>query len=78
MDNHFLIVQLITNIFYGNEPYTPDTPEYKAVSALINKRLKKILKLKKGTESIVEILDILLDGVLYNAEPDDWKGVFSK
>lgn len=68
----------ITNIFYGNEPYTPDTPEYKAVSALINKRLKKILKLKKGTESIVEILDILLDGVLYNAEPDDWKGVFSK
>ncbi|MBR5190995.1 MAG: hypothetical protein IKW34_03055, partial [Clostridia bacterium] len=72
------ILEAITNMYYGNEPYTPDTPEYKAMSALFNKRVKKILKLKKGTESISEILDILLDGVLYNAEPDDWKGVFSK
>ena len=72
------VLEAITNMYYGNEPYTPDTPEYKAMSALFNKRVKKILKLKKGTENISQILDILLDGVLYNAEPDDWKGVFAK
>jgi hypothetical protein len=72
------LLDAITNIYYGNEPYTPDTAEYKAISALFNKRLKKILKLKKGSEKLVEILDIILDGVLYNAEPDDWQGVFAK
>ena len=71
------ILEAITNIYYGNEPYTPDTAEYKALSALFNKRVKKILKLKKGTENIAEILDVLLD-VLYNTEPDDWKGTFAK
>ncbi len=72
------ILEAITNIYYGNEPYTPDTAEYKALSALFNKRVKKILKLKKGTEKIEEILDIILDGVLYNTPLDDWQGVFTK
>jgi hypothetical protein len=71
------ILDAITNIYYGDEPYTPDTPEYKALSALINKRVKKIIKLKKGTEKITEILDIILD-VLYDAPPSDWQGVFEK
>ncbi len=71
-------MELVTNIYYGDEPYTPDTPEYKAVSALFNKRIKKVLKLKKGSEKIAEIMDILLDGVLYDAPPSDWKGVFEK
>lgn len=72
------LLEAVTNVFYGDEPYTPDTPEYKAVSALFNKRVKKILKLKKGTENIAEILDIILDGVLYDEAPSDWRGTFSK
>ena len=72
------ILEAITNLYYGDEPYTPDTPEHKALSALFNKRIKKILKLKKGTESIVEILDMLLDGVIQNPPPSDWKGTFAK
>lgn len=72
------LLEVVTNVFYGDEPYTPDTPEYKAVSALFNKRIKKILKLKKGTENIAEILDIILDGVLYDEAPSDWSGVFAK
>ncbi len=72
------VLEVVTNMFYGDEPYTPDTPEYKAVSALFNKRIKKILKLKKGTENIAEILDTVLDGVLYNAPPSDWQGRFAK
>ncbi len=72
------LLEAVTNVFYGDEPYTPDTPEYKAVSALFNKRVKKILKLKKGTENIAEFLDIILDGVLYDEAPSDWRGTFSK
>ena len=72
------VLEVITNVFYGDEPYTPDTPEYKAVEALINKRIKKVLKLKNGTEKIEEILDMILDGVLYNAPPSDWQGTFVK
>lgn len=72
------LLDAVTYVYYGDAPYTPDTPEYKALSALFNKRLKKILKLKKGTENIAEILDIVLDGVLYEAPPSDWQGVFSK
>ncbi len=72
------VLELITNVFYGDEPYTPDTPEYKAVWALFNKRIKKIIKLKKGSENILNIMDVLLDGVLYDAPPSDWQGVFEK
>ncbi len=72
------ILEAITNIYYGDEPYNPYTPEYLALWALFNKRIKKILKVKKGTEDIVKILDIILDGVLYDEAPSDWQGVFSK
>lgn len=71
-------LECVTNVFYGDEPYTPYTPEYTAMWALINKRIKKVLKLKKGTEKITEILDIVLNGVLYDAPPSDWKGTFAK
>ncbi len=71
-------LELITNVFYGDEPYTPDTPEYKAVWALANKRIKKLVKLKKGSEELLNIIDVVLDGVLYDAPPSDWQGVFEK
>ena len=72
------ILEVITNIFYGNEPYDPYTPEYLALWALFNKRVKKLIKPIKGTDDITKILDIILDGVLYDAKPDDWKGIFAK
>ena len=68
----------MTNIYKGDEPYNPYTPEYLAMWAFFNKRVKKVLKLKSGTEDIVKILDIILDGVLYDAPPSDWKGTFAK
>lgn len=71
------LLEVVTNVFRGDEPYTPNTPEYKAVEALINKRIKKIVKLKKGSENIIKILDVVLE-VLYDAPPSDWQGVFEK
>ena len=72
------LLECVTNVFLGNEPYNPYTPEYLAIWALLNKRVKKVLKLKKGTEDIIKILDVILDGVIYNAPPDDWQGTFEK
>ena len=65
-------------MFVGDEPYNPYTPEYLALWALFNKRVKKMLKPIKGAEKVAEILDIILDGVIYDAPPSDWKGTFPK
>jgi hypothetical protein len=72
------ILEAVTNIYVGDEPYDPYTPEYLAMWALFNRRVKKIIKPIKGSEKIAEILDIILDGVLYDAPPSDWKGTFAK
>lgn len=72
------ILEAVTNMYVGDEPYDPYTPEYLAMWALFNKRVKKIIKPVKGSEKIAEILDIILDGVLYDAPPSDWKGTFQK
>ncbi len=72
------ILELVTNVFYGDEPYNPYTPEYLAVWAIFNKRVKKIIKLKKGSEELLKIIEVVLDGVLYDAPPSDWKGTFAK
>lgn len=70
-------IELVRNVYYGNEPYTPDTPEYKACKAAFSK-IKKIAKPIKKLREPLSILDIILDGVLYNAPPDDWEGTFAK
>ncbi len=72
------LLELVTNVFYGDEPYDPYTPEYLAVWALFNKRIKKVLKLKKGNEETLKIIETVLDGVLYDTPPSDWKGTFAK
>ena len=72
------LLEAVTNVFVGDEPYNPYTPEYLAVWALFNKRVKKFIKPIKGSEDIAKILDIILDGVLYDAPPSDWKGIFLK
>ncbi len=72
------VLELVTNVFYGDEPYNPYTPEYLAVWAIFNKRIKKVIKLKKGSEELLKIIEDVLDGVLYDAPPADWKGTFKK
>lgn len=72
------LLELVTNVFYGDEPYNPYTPEYLAVWAIFNKRIKKAIKLKKGSESLLKTIGEILDGVLYDAPPSDWKGRFKK
>ncbi len=70
-------IEVIRNIFYGDEPYTPDTPEYKACEAAFN-RIKKLAKPIKKLKEPLSLLDIVLDGVLYDAPPSDWNGTFTK
>ncbi len=72
------MLELVTNVFKGDEPYNPYTPEYLAVWALYNKRVKKILKHIKGGEDIIKTVDAILDGVLYDEPPADWYGEFDK
>ncbi len=72
------VLELVTNVFYGDEPYNPYTPEYLAIWALYNKRIKKIIKLKKGSEELLKIIEVILDGVLYDTPPSDWHGIFKK
>lgn len=70
-------IEIVDNVFYGDEPYTPDTPMYKSVAAIINRLsalMKPIPKLKKARE----ILAIVRDGVLYDAPPADWNVVLPR
>jgi predicted phosphodiesterase len=72
-----LLIELVDNVFYGDEPYTPDTPMYKSVSAVLNRisaLMKPIPKLKKARE----ILAVIRDGVLYDAPPADWNVVLPR
>ena len=64
-------IEIIDNVFHGDEPYTPDTPMYRSVSAIVN-RIIAILKPIPKTKGVREILVIFRDGVLYDAPPADW------
>lgn len=70
-------IEVVRNVFYGDEPYTPDTAEYKACKAAVD-RIAKITKPVKKLREPVALLGTLLDGVLYDAPPADWEGTFLK
>lgn len=70
-------VEVVRNVFYGNEPYTPDTPEYKACKAAFERVAKLTRPIKKLREPI-NLVGGMLDGVLYKTPPVDWEGTFSK
>lgn len=70
-------IEVVRNVFYGDEPYTPDTAEYKACKAAFE-RIFKIAKPVKKLREPLELANSLLDGVLYNAPPADWEGTFLK
>lgn len=70
-------IEVVRNLFYGDEPYTPDTPEYKACMAAVEK-IQKLTKPIKKLREPVSSLGELLEGVLYDAPPADWEGTFLK
>ncbi len=74
------IISLVTNLFGGDSPYTPDTAEYKitmGILAILDSILKlfgiKIGKLLKGATSVQSLVEPLL----YNSGICDEKAVLS-
>lgn len=65
-----VVIEIVRNIYCGDEPYTPDTPMYQAFNRIME-RIKPIVKRMKNSDGILNILDIILDGVLYDAPPGD-------
>lgn len=68
-----LIPEIIRNIWYGDEPYSPGTPIYEFI-ALLCRRLKKYTKRFDKNGSIAELLEVAPQ-VLYDAPPSDWNAV---
>lgn len=71
-----LFLELIQNIYYGDEPYTPDTAEYKAMDAILGK-IKKYMSHFKKAQGAIPYLD-LTKLSLYDALPQDWNFSFER
>jgi len=65
------ILEVIYYVFYGNEPYYPDTDLYKAF-ALLFERVKPIVRLIDKSGDISSLMDVVRDGLLYDTGPNDW------
>lgn len=68
------LLSVMCNMFHGDEPYTPDTAEYKFFSALIG-RAKALLGKKRASGELGVVLDTALRSV-YDEPPADWTGRF--
>lgn len=64
-------LEVIQNVYRGNEPYTPDTPEYKSFAVIIFKVERLLAKFKK-TKDMSRIFNKLLQ-TLYDLGPDDYE-----
>ena len=71
------LIDVIDNVFHGDEPYTPDTPMYKSVAAILD-RLSALMKPVPKLRKACEILAVIKDGVLYDAPPADWNVVLPR
>jgi len=71
------LIEIVDNVFHGDEPYTPDTPMYKSVAAIIN-RIIFLTKHFSKAKKLREILEIVRDGVLYDAPPADWNVILPR
>ncbi len=65
-----LVIEIIRNIFTGNEHYSPDTPMYQAIMAAVTKVHPLIKLFAKGNE-IVEELPWLVAHMIYDDTPDN-------
>lgn len=73
-----LVLELIRNIYAGDEPYAPDTPLYQAFEAAINKLEPLIKKLKNGNKILHIANNIFLNGILFDAYPADNNALLPK
>lgn len=65
-----LLLEIVQNVYVGNEPYTPDTPEYRAMAAIMGK-VKRLLSHFKKMQGVIPVLDAFLE-TMYNTPPEDW------
>jgi hypothetical protein len=70
-------IELIDTVFHGDEPYTPDTPVHKAVSAILG-RLSALSRLIPKTKKFRQTVSVITNGVLYDAPPADWDAVLPR
>lgn len=73
-----LVIEIVRNIYAGDEPYTPETPLYKAFAAIIERLKPLIRKFKKGDELLFLAEDIFLNGILYDEAPADNNAVLER
>ncbi len=66
-----LVIEIISNLYYGDEPYNPNTTVYRAIDAFTN-RISKAMKPVRGSKKIDKIFKTIKNGVLYDAPPSDW------
>lgn len=71
-----ILIQCITNIYYGDEPFTKTTDEYKAMDALLG-RVKGIMGHFNKTKGVVSVIDVVLKS-LYDEAPSDWNAILPR
>lgn len=72
-----LIIEVIRNLYLGDEPHAPGTPVHQAFSVLL-KRIAPVIRLTKKSDDILGILLMIKDGILYDAPPSDWNTVLPR
>ncbi len=65
-----LVIEIIRNIFTGNEHYSPDTPMHQAIMAAIH-RVHPIVKHFMKGNKIIEELPWLVEHMIYDDTPDN-------
>ena len=68
-----LVLQIMINLYHGDEPFYPGTPEYGAMDAFMG-RIKKLVRPFDKDGKIKGILDAVLSS-MYDAPPEDWNAV---
>ena len=68
-----LVLQIMINLYHGDEPFYPGTPEYGAMDAFMG-RIKKLIRPFDKDGKIKGILDAVLSS-MYDAPPEDWNAV---
>lgn len=65
-----LMVEIVRNIFSGNEHYSPDTPTYQAIMALIGRLQMFVKRFAKGN-AILSDLPSFIASLIYDDTPDN-------
>lgn len=68
-----LVLQIMINLYHGDEPFYPGTPEYGAMDAFMG-RIKKLVRPFDKDGKIKGLLDAVLSS-MYDAPPEDWNAV---